>query len=94
VNELGAGGGGGGSEVRLFHECDLEATAGGVAGDTGAIDSAADDQEVDIVAGGRISRWAHELTATRTDLAAQTADTGVENTRSPRRKGIRRTIAA
>src|SRR5689334_8885576 len=50
MDELGAGGGGGAGEIVLLDQQDAEAAAGGVAGDPGPVDAAADDQEIDDVA--------------------------------------------
>src|SRR5690606_9476473 len=47
VDQLARRRGGVVGEIVLFAQHDLEAAAGGVAGDAGAVDAAADDQEID-----------------------------------------------
>src|SRR5205085_2883047 len=47
VDELGAPRAGGAGEVRLLHQCHRQAPPRGVTGDAGAVDAAADDEEVD-----------------------------------------------
>jgi hypothetical protein len=59
MDQFGAGGGGGRSEIGLFDQHDLEAASGGIASDTRAIDAAADDQQVDAVAGAPAHRGCH-----------------------------------
>ena len=46
VDQLGGGRGGAGGEIVLLDEQHAQAAAGGVAGESGAVDAAADDGEV------------------------------------------------
>jgi hypothetical protein len=48
MDELGRGGGGAGGEIVLLDQQNAQAAAGGVAGDPGAIDAAADNGEIEV----------------------------------------------
>jgi hypothetical protein len=50
VDQLAASRGGVACEVVLFAQHDAEATSGGIARDAGAVDAAADDQQIDRLA--------------------------------------------
>ena len=47
MDQLGRGRGGGAGEIVHLAETDLQPTADGIAGDTGAIDAAANDEQIE-----------------------------------------------
>jgi hypothetical protein len=49
VDQFRAGRRGRGTQIRLFDERNVEAAAGGITGNAGAVDTTADDEEVDVI---------------------------------------------
>src|SRR5262249_42677675 len=63
VDELGGGAAGAGGEVALVDEADAEPAEGGVQRDAGAGDAAAEEEEVEGVAGGGAGARPHRVMA-------------------------------